>query len=80
LYTVGNRSVSRVLSDRRNSPDDHFSRSMVTHTLQQPTRGVLIEVDVSRRIFGLAPAGVYHAARVATNAVGSYPTISPLPS
>ena len=32
-----------------------------------------------RRIFGLAPAGVYHAASVAGNAVGSYPTFSPLP-
>ena len=34
---------------------------------------------VSRRLFGLAPAGVYHAIRVTTNAVGSYPTFSPLP-
>jgi hypothetical protein len=53
---------------------------MVTHILKQPTRGVLIEVDISRRIFGLAPAGVYRAARVTTSAVGSYSTISPLPS
>src|SRR5688572_1480688 len=52
---------------------------MVTHALQQPTRGVLIEVDTSRRIFGLAPTGVCRAVRVATNAVGSYPTFSPLP-
>jgi hypothetical protein len=34
----------------------------------------------SRRLFGLAPAGVYRAVRVATNAVGSYPTFSPLPT
>jgi len=52
---------------------------MVTHALQQPTRGVLIEVDTSRRIFGLAPTVVCRAVRVATNAVGSYPTFSPLP-
>ena len=51
---------------------------MVTHTLQQPTRGVFFEVDVSHRIFGLAPAGVCPAIHVATNAVGSYPTVSPL--
>jgi hypothetical protein len=38
-----------------------------------------IEVDASRRIFGLAPAGVYRAAHVAMSAVGSYPTVSPLP-
>ena len=60
-------------------PDDHFSASMVTHALQQPTRGVLIEVDASRRIFGLAPTGVCRAVHVAMNAVGSYPTVSPLP-
>ena len=29
--------------------------------------------------FGLAPCGVYRAVCVAANAVGSYPTISPLP-
>jgi hypothetical protein len=30
-------------------------------------------------LFGLAPDGVYHAVRVATSAVRSYRTISPLP-
>jgi len=30
-------------------------------------------------LFGLAPGGVYHAAPVARSAVGSYPTLSPLP-
>jgi len=30
-------------------------------------------------LFGLAPGGVYHAVRVATSAVGSYPAISTLP-
>jgi hypothetical protein len=35
---------------------------------------------VSHRLFGLAPAGVCRAIRVATNAVGSYPTVSPLPA
>ena len=39
----------------------------------------LIEVDASRRIFGLAPTGVCRAALVAGSAVGSYPTVSPLP-
>ena len=32
-----------------------------------------------RRLFGLAPAGVYRAARVTTCAVSSYLTLSPLP-
>ena len=35
---------------------------------------------VPRHLFGLAPVGVYHAIRVTTNAVGSYPTFSPLPN
>ena len=34
---------------------------------------------VSRRLFGLAPTGVYRAAIVTDDAVGSYPTFSPLP-
>jgi hypothetical protein len=28
-----NQSVSRVLSDSSRNPDDHFSTSMVAHTL-----------------------------------------------
>ncbi len=30
-------------------------------------------------LFGLAPCGVYHATDIAAGAVGSYPTLSPLP-
>ena len=59
--------------------DGHFSRSTITRTLQQPTRGVFIEVGNSRRLLGLAPAGVYRAAHVAMYAVSSYLTFSPLP-
>jgi hypothetical protein len=32
-----------------------------------------------RRLFGLAPTGGYRAAAVTSSAVGSYPTVSPLP-
>jgi len=32
-----------------------------------------------RRLFGLAPTGGYPAAAVTSGAVGSYPTVSPLP-
>src|SRR6266566_6778621 len=31
-------------------------------------------------LFGLAPRGVYRAAGITARAVGSYPTVSPLPS
>jgi hypothetical protein len=34
----------------------------------------------SRRLFGLAPTGVCRAVIVAADAVGSYPTFSPLPA
>jgi len=34
----------------------------------------------SRRLFGLAPDGVFRAADIAIGAVGSYPAISPLPA
>jgi len=40
----------------------------------------LIEVGTSRCLFGLAPAGVYPAATVASRAVSSYLTFSPLPN
>ena len=33
-----------------------------------------------RRLFGLAPTGGYRATTVTSGAVGSYPTVSPLPS
>jgi len=34
----------------------------------------------SRRLFGLAPDGVFRAADIAVVAVGSYPAFSPLPA
>ena len=82
---VGDRQpISRVLSVYLHTPDGHSSRRSVTRTLQQPTRGstscdALSRRAVSHRLFGLAPAGVCLAANVATDAVGSYPTVSPLP-
>jgi hypothetical protein len=79
-------SVGRAPKRR---PDGHFSRDAVARVLQQPTRGSMLRARaltplsrraVSRRLFGLAPAGVYRAAPVAGSAVGSYPTVSPLPA
>ena len=34
----------------------------------------------TRSLFGVAPSGACHAAAVASRAVGSYPTVSPLPA
>ena len=43
-WLSSDQSVSRVLSDGVIHRDSHFSRSTIARTLQQPTRGVLIEM------------------------------------
>jgi len=79
------RPVSRVLYDpppcgRR---DSHSSGAEFAFCLLQPTRMTDPETGWSSRpvssLFGLAPGGVYLATDVAADAVGSYPTLSPLP-
>jgi hypothetical protein len=69
--------------------DDHSSRSRIAPGLKQPTRGSQ-QLALSSEshtgwaspplLFGLAPRGVFRAPDVATRAVGSYPTFSPLPN
>jgi hypothetical protein len=68
---------------------DHSSRSRIAPGLKQPTRGSQRLALASRThtgwaspplLFGLAPRGVFRAPDVATRAVGSYPTFSPLPN
>ena len=61
--------------------DDHSSGTPVTGRLVRPTRRHLRAAGCQRRVslFGLAPEGVCHAVCVAAAAVGSYPTVSPLP-
>ena len=69
--------------------DDHSSRSRIASGLKQPTRGSQ-QFTLSSELhtgwasppllFGLAPRGVFRAPDVATRAVGSYPTFSPLPN
>ena len=83
------RPVSRVLSvhSRANAL---ANRTVIPLGVQSPERSSSLPAarcretpwsrrTVSRRLFGLAPAGVYRAVIVADDAVGSYPTISPLP-
>ena len=63
---------------------DHSSRTPLARRLQQPTR-----TSTRRRVccaeaqrgslFGLAPGGACRAPFLAVGAVGSYPTVSPLP-
>lgn len=74
------RPVSRVLSKQK------ILRTVISLGMRSPAlssglpAASLSKRTASRRLFGLAPAGVYRAVRVATNAVGSYPTFSPLPT
>jgi hypothetical protein len=73
------RPVSRVLSDRE-------IRMIISLDVMSPSRSSSQPAaswsrrTVSRRLFGLAPTGVYRATNVTVGAVGSYPTFSPLPT
>lgn len=66
--------------------DGHSSRPAVADGLRQPTRIARAEEpwaplpEPARPLFGLAPGGACHATDVAAGAVGSYPTVSPLPA
>jgi len=55
---------------RRRIPRATYPKAPADHRLQQ----------VHAFLFGLAPGGVYHATTVASCAVRSYRTISPLPA
>ena len=75
--------ISRVLSDRAAFTarlDDHFSRPR-RYRRRSCTRfaGRAVRDAPSPRS-GLAPGGVCRAASLSGHAVGSYPTVSPLPS
>jgi hypothetical protein len=58
----------------------HSSRRRIAPPLKQPTRATGPDEAHMPPLFGLAPGGVYRAGPVAGPAVGSYPTLSPLPS
>jgi hypothetical protein len=89
---LAGESVSRILSAPRTNScawrGDHSSRSRIAPGLKQPTRGLRAlrrsETQTGRAspplLFDLAPRGVFRAPSVATRAVGSYPTFSPLPN
>ncbi len=83
------RPVSRILSRELPLMDDHSSDDTVAGAAiaanpdllgqKQPCPHTRRSGD-TRSLFGIAPGGACHAVRVATNAVGSYPAVSPLPS
>ena len=70
---------------RKPERGSHSSGTTLARCLLQPTRmtgpekaGTLARTTSS--LFGLAPGGVCLATHVAMRAVGSYPTLSPLPA
>ncbi len=64
--------------------DGHSAGTPVTGRLAQPTRTTTrkhrCRCPGVPSLFGLAPGGVCRAASVTVRAVGSYPTVSPLPA
>jgi len=78
------RPVSRVLSPPVRAMDGHSSGMPVTGHLARPTRATSrkhrCRLPGVSPLFGLAPGGVCPAASVTGRAVGSYPTVSPLPA
>ena len=64
--------------------DGYSSRMTVASHLKQPTRTSVQDRTCCTRqrvsLHGLAPDGVYHARSVASSAVRSYRTFSPLPA
>ena len=63
--------------------DGHSSGPPIAGRFSRPTRTPRAGKPCTRRcatsLFGLAPGGACHAVPVARSAVGSYPTLSPLP-
>lgn len=78
---LGSPPISRVLS--RRPVRRPALRAIIPLVDALPRRSSSLPGDsassVSVPLFGLAPDGVYRAVRVTTSAVGSYPTVSPLP-
>ena len=82
------RPISRILSRGLPLMDDHSSDHAVTDTATAANPDLLERKKLrrharrhrsTRSLFGVAPGGACHAAAVASRAVGSYPTVSPLP-
>ena len=81
--------VSRILFRGLPPFDDHSSSPALADGIQLPTRASRAEASLrryrlpdlprARPLFGIAPGGACLAASVASRAVGSYPTVSPLP-
>jgi len=79
------RTLSGAMARLRRG-DDHSSSPVITDGIKRPTRKPrtgrpmrALLPGARASLFGLAPCGVLPATRVATSAVRSYRTFSPLP-
>jgi len=75
---VGGRAISRVLFARRGG-QMVISLGWLSPATSRGLPAAQTTRAGSRCLFGLAPTGGYRATPVARRAVGSYPTVSPLP-
>jgi hypothetical protein len=73
----GSGRWSSIWDGRRRPPQAAYPR--LPSSFLRKRSGLSVRVT-PRRLFGLAPAGGYRATTVTSGAVGSYPTVSPLPS
>jgi hypothetical protein len=83
-FVLGDHSSRPAIADRLQQPTRRF-RLCPKATCFPPARdgpsrtGRQEEAARIPCLFGLAPCGVYRAVVIAADAVGSYPTLSPLP-
>jgi hypothetical protein len=75
---VGGRAISRVLFARRDG-QMIISLGWLSPATSRGLPAAQATRAGSRCLLGLAPTGGYRAAPVTRRAVGSYPTVSPLP-
>src|SRR3989441_752341 len=75
---MGGRAISRVLFARRNG-QMVISLGWLSPATSRGLPAAQATRAGSRCLFGLAPTGGYRATPVTRRAVGSYPTVSPLP-
>src|SRR5204862_917783 len=75
---MGGRAISRVLFARRNG-QMVISLGWLSPATSRGLPAAQATRAGSRCLLGLAPTGGYRATPVARRAVGSYPTVSPLP-
>jgi hypothetical protein len=77
---LSDHSSRRAITDALQQPTRGFRHKLHSPERDGPSRARRLSGrGETPCLFGLAPCGVYHAAGITVGAVGSYPTLSPLP-